>query len=249
MSPHKLPTHFRANDVICSLLLRATQTCRRTCGQCERTRQQVEPQVRPLVSESFHTSNKLSNLCGNMCGNMWPVWKHYYGLTLWIYWWSSVRRIVDICRTFFWNFFHYTRLLSFSMIDATVVDVCRQVFTAEGKNLTSSIRINWHKWWETDPRLTLFQICCSGSSGDERAIINNKSSSESFGNSRVATPHCREWTRQLRVLDVQCPLQTSPITQPLVGLRCMQSIPQAVFFANNFNLYINSHEKKSISYI
>jgi len=37
MSPHKLPTHFRANDVICSLLLRATQTCRRTCGQCEST--------------------------------------------------------------------------------------------------------------------------------------------------------------------------------------------------------------------
>jgi len=73
----QVATHFRANDVICSLLLRATQTCRRTCGQCERTRQQVEPQVRPLVSESFHTSNKLSNLCGNMCGNMWPVWKHY----------------------------------------------------------------------------------------------------------------------------------------------------------------------------
>ena len=28
---------FSANDVICSLLLRATQTCRRTCGQCEST--------------------------------------------------------------------------------------------------------------------------------------------------------------------------------------------------------------------
>jgi len=34
---NKLPTHFRANDVICSLLLCATQTCCHTCGQCEST--------------------------------------------------------------------------------------------------------------------------------------------------------------------------------------------------------------------
>jgi len=39
---------------------------------------------------------------------------------------------------------------------------------------------------------------------------------KSFGKSRVATPHGREWTRPLRVLAVQCPLQTSPVTQPPV---------------------------------
>jgi len=34
----------------------------------------------------------------------------------------------------------------------------------------------------------------------------------------VDTPHGREWTRMLRVLlAVQCPLQTSPITQPRVS--------------------------------
>jgi len=31
-----------------------------------------------------------------------------------------------------------------------------------------------------------------------------------------ATPHSREWTRPLRVLAVQCPLHTRPITQPPV---------------------------------
>ena len=110
--PHvatQVATHFRANDVICSLLLRATQTCRHRCGQCERTRQQVEPQVRPLVFESFHTSNKLSNLCGNMCGNMWPVWKHYKAQTQQIHskaneWGMSLSRFhgdtaVYLCRT------------------------------------------------------------------------------------------------------------------------------------------------------
>jgi len=30
----------------------------------------------------------------------------------------------------------------------------------------------------------------------------------------VDTPHGKEWTRPLRVLAVQYPLQTSPITQP-----------------------------------
>jgi len=40
---------------------------------------------------------------------------------------------------------------------------------------------------------------------------------KSLGNSRVATPHGREWARPLRVLAVQCPLQqASPITQPRV---------------------------------
>jgi len=38
----------------------------------------------------------------------------------------------------------------------------------------------------------------------------------SFGNSRVTTPHGREWTRPLHVLAVQCPLQTTPDTQPPV---------------------------------
>jgi len=42
---------------------------------------------------------------------------------------------------------------------------------------------------------------------------NNKSSPKSFGKSRIATPHGREWTRPLHVLAVQCPLQMSPITQ------------------------------------
>jgi len=28
--------------------------------------------------------------------------------------------------------------------------------------------------------------------------------------------HGKEWTRPLRVLSVQCPLQTSPITQPWI---------------------------------
>jgi len=37
-----------------------------------------------------------------------------------------------------------------------------------------------------------------------------------FGKIRVATPHGRERTRPLRVLAVQSPLQTSPITQPRV---------------------------------
>jgi len=31
--------------------------------------------------------------------------------------------------------------------------------------------------------------------------------------SRIATTHGREWTRPLRLLAVQCPLQTSPVTQ------------------------------------
>jgi len=63
-------THFRANDVICSLVLRATQTCCHTCGQCERTRTQVEQQVRQLVSESFHTGHMCGNLLPNLFGNM-----------------------------------------------------------------------------------------------------------------------------------------------------------------------------------
>jgi len=71
-------THFRANDVICSLLLRATQTCCRTCGQCERTRTHIEQQVGQLVSESFHTGHMCGSLLPNLFGNMWPVWKHYY---------------------------------------------------------------------------------------------------------------------------------------------------------------------------
>ena len=41
--------------------------------------------------------------------------------------------------------------------------------------------------------------------------------SQSFGNSCSATTHSRKWTRPLRVLlSVQCSLQTSPITHPLV---------------------------------
>jgi len=42
----------------------------------------------------------------------------------------------------------------------------------------------------------------------------NKSSPKSYWKSRVATPHSRKWTRPLRVLVVQYPLQTNPITQP-----------------------------------
>jgi len=42
----------------------------------------------------------------------------------------------------------------------------------------------------------------------------NKSSTQSFAKSRVTIPHGRKWTRPLRVLSVQRPLQTSPITQP-----------------------------------
>jgi len=42
----------------------------------------------------------------------------------------------------------------------------------------------------------------------------NESAQKSFGKSRVAIPHDGEWTRPLRVLAVQCPLQTSPIAQP-----------------------------------
>ena len=47
-------------------------------------------------------------------------------------------------------------------------------------------------------------------------VMVNKSSPKSFGNSRIVTLHGRKWTRPLRVLPVQCPLQTSPITQPPV---------------------------------
>jgi len=47
-------------------------------------------------------------------------------------------------------------------------------------------------------------------------IDNNKSSPKSFGKSRVVTLHGRKWTRLLRVLAAQSPLQTSPITQPRV---------------------------------
>jgi len=41
----------------------------------------------------------------------------------------------------------------------------------------------------------------------------NHSWRKSFGKSHIATPHRREWTHPLRVQAVQCPLQTSPITQ------------------------------------
>jgi len=40
---------------------------------------------------------------------------------------------------------------------------------------------------------------------------------KSFGKSRVAIPHGIKWTRSLRVLSVQCPPHTSPVTQP--GIR------------------------------
>jgi len=45
---------------------------------------------------------------------------------------------------------------------------------------------------------------------------SNKTSPKSFGMSRVATRHGRKWSCPLRVLAVECPLQTSPITQPRV---------------------------------
>jgi len=44
----------------------------------------------------------------------------------------------------------------------------------------------------------------------------NKSFPKSFRKSCVATAYGREWTRPLRMLAVQCPLYTSPITQPPV---------------------------------
>jgi len=47
--------------------------------------------------------------------------------------------------------------------------------------------------------------------------FDNKSSPKSFGKNRVTTPVGRKWTRPLRMLAVQCPLQTSPITQPRVA--------------------------------
>jgi len=48
---------------------------------------------------------------------------------------------------------------------------------------------------------------------EKSSIFDNKSSPKSFGKSRIATPHGKKkWTRLLRVLAVQWPLQTSPVT-------------------------------------
>jgi len=48
------------------------------------------------------------------------------------------------------------------------------------------------------------------------SLTSNTPSPMSFGKSHIATPHGRKWTRLLHVLAVQCPLQTSPITQSSV---------------------------------
>ena len=61
--PHveqQVATHFPANDVICSLLLRATQTCCRTCGQCEST----ITRVRIAFSRASHSRADHSDHAG-----------------------------------------------------------------------------------------------------------------------------------------------------------------------------------------
>jgi len=71
---------------------------------------------------------------------------------------------------------------------------------------TEDTRLSWLQWLVTNQNRVQLQI----------VTYNNKSSRKSFGKSHVATPRGREWTRPLCVLAVQCPLQTSPITQPPV---------------------------------
>jgi len=44
----------------------------------------------------------------------------------------------------------------------------------------------------------------------------NKTAENNLRTGRVATPQGKEWTRLLRGLAVQCQLQTSPVTQPLI---------------------------------
>jgi len=61
------------------------------------------------------------------------------------------------------------------------------------------------------------QLEQSVTANDSFLKLHNKSLPKSSGKSRVATPHGREWTRLLHMLlSAQCPLQTSPITQPRV---------------------------------
>ena len=68
--------------------------------------------------------------------------------------------------------------------------------------------------------LSLYMTACDL---EESFIFDNKSSPESFGKSRTATPHSRKWTRPLRVLAVQCPQQMSPMNQPPVRYNSAQT--------------------------
>jgi len=59
----------------------------------------------------------------------------------------------------------------------------------------------------------------------------------------VATHYGRECTHSLRVLAVQCPLQTSPVTQPWVCYIHTTSVPlthrSLTITAPNHNFYLN----------
>jgi len=71
------------------------------------------------------------------------------------------------------------------------------------------------------------------------SLLDLKTSPPVIWEEWVVTPHGRECTRLLRVLAVQCPLQTSPVTHPWVHyIRTMirhQSLDTSV---PNRNLYL-----------
>jgi len=85
---------------------------------------------------------------------------------------------------------------------------------------------------EEEARKSLLEYCdkkcCYGKGAANSMIIQTMQSTsafhvckqvfppKSFGKSHIATPHRCKWTHLLHVLAVQCPLQTSPVTQPLV---------------------------------
>jgi len=76
---------------------------------------------------------------------------------------------------------------------------------------------SWARWrcnkfgrWRGRPN---FSECVSSSTLQLQQLVSTLHK-QYFGMGRVATPHGRECTRRLRAM--QCPLQTSPITQPQV---------------------------------